>query len=254
MNALILEDEPLVAQKIMGHIKILRPGWALHGPIPSVRETKEWLQSNPAPGLIIADIQLSDGISIDLLASLKYTSPVIFITAFDQYAIRAFKINSIDYILKPVDLNDLEEAFEKFERQNQVQLANLSALFEYMSKSQNKRAYKENFLLTHGQNSQLITQNEIAYFLKEDLVFLVHTNLRRYVVDFRSLDEIEEIVDPEKYFRTNRQFLVQRKSIIGFKSNTNGTLTLSLKFDHHPPISVSRERGTAFKKWFEESP
>lgn len=253
MNALVLEDEPLVAQKIMGHIKKLRPGWTLHGPIPSVRETKEWLQLNPPPGLIIADVQLSDGISIDLLASLKHPSPVIFITAFDQYAIRAFKINSVDYILKPVDLNDLEEAFEKFERQNQFQIANLHALFEYMNKSQNKRAYKENFLITHGQNSQLITQNEIAYFLKEELVFLVHTNLKRYVTDFRSLDEIEELVDPENYFRTNRQFLVHRKSITGFKSNTNGTLALLLKFAQQLPISVSREKGTAFKKWFEES-
>src|SRR6187200_2010803 len=146
MNVVVLEDEPLVAQKIMEHIKTLRPGWTLHGPIPSVRETKEWLKVNPPPGLIIADIQLSDGISIDLLASFKHTSPVIFITAFDQYAIRAFKINSIDYILKPVDINDLKEAFEKFERQNQFQIANLHDLFDYVNKTPSRRVYKENFL------------------------------------------------------------------------------------------------------------
>src|SRR5688572_8021861 len=213
MNVLVLEDEPLVAQKIMGHIKKLRPGWMLHGPIPSTRETRTWLQVNPPPGLIIADIQLSDGISIDLLAGLKHNSPVIFITAFDQYAIRAFKINSIDYILKPVDVNELEAAFEKFERQDQFQISNLQALFDYLNKNKNNCAYKENFLITYGQSSQLISQNEIAYFLKEDLVFLVQSNLKRYVTDFRSLDEIEELVDPEVYFRTNRQFLVQRESI-----------------------------------------
>ena len=171
MNVLVLEDEPLVAQKIMGTIKRLRPGWTLDGPIASTRETKAWLQANPAPGLIIADIQLSDGISIDLLAGLKHNSPVIFITAFDQYAIRAFKINSIDYILKPVDINDLDAAFEKFERQSQFQISNLQALFDYLNKDKNGRAYKENFLITHGQNSQLIAQDEIAYFLKRNWCF-----------------------------------------------------------------------------------
>lgn len=253
MNVLVLEDEPLVAQKIMGHIKKLRPGWILHGPIPSTRETKIWLQVNPPPGLVIADIQLSDGISIELLAGLKFNSPVIFITAFDQYAIRAFKINSIDYILKPVDVSELEAAFEKFEHQNQFQINNLQALFDSLNKNTNTRAYKENFLITHGQNSQLVAQHEIAYFAKEELVFLVHINLKRYVTDFRSLDEIEELVNPEVYFRTNRQFLVQRKSIAGFKSNTNGTLTLSLKIAQQSPISVSREKATAFKRWFEEN-
>jgi DNA-binding LytR/AlgR family response regulator len=122
-----------------------------------------------------------------------------------------------------------------------------------VNKTPSRRVYKENFLITHGQNSQLIAQHEVVYFLKEELVFLVHTNLKRYVTDFRSLDEIEELVDPNTYFRTNRQFLVHRKSITGFKSNTNGTLTLSLKFAQQPPISVSREKGTAFKKWFEEN-
>ena len=253
MNVLVLEDEPLVAQKIMGNISKLRPGWTLHGPIASTRETKAWLQANASPGLIIADIQLSDGISIDLLAELKHNSPVIFITAFDQYAIRAFKINSIDYILKPVDINDLEAAFEKFERQNQFQISNLQALFDYLNKDKNTRTYKENFLITHGQNSQLIAQHEIAYFLKEELVFLVHTNLKRYVTDFRSVDEIEELVDPLVYFRTNRQFLVQRESITGFKSNANGTLMLTLKLSPQPLITVSREKATSFKKWFEES-
>jgi two-component system, LytTR family, response regulator len=253
MNVLFLEDEPLVAQKIMGHIKKLRPGWTLYGPIPSTRETKEWLQGNPPPDLIIADIQLSDGISIDLLAGLKYGSPVIFITAFDQYAIRAFKINSIDYILKPVDANDLDDAFEKFDRQKQFQIANLHALFDYLNKNSNKHSYKENFLVTHGQNSQLIAQNEIAYFLKEELVFLVHINLKRFVTDFRSLDEIEELVNPKIYFRANRQFLVQHPIITGFKSNSNGTLTLLMKVSQQPLITVSREKATAFKKWFEET-
>ncbi len=145
MNVLVLEDEPLVAQKIMGHIKKLRPGWMLHGPIPSTRETKAWLQVNPPPGLIIADIQLSDGISIDLLAGLKHNSPVIFITAFDQYAIRAFKINSVDYILKPVDVSELEAAFEKFERQNQFQISNLQALFDYLEQKQKQAGIQGKF-------------------------------------------------------------------------------------------------------------
>ena len=250
MNVLVLEDEPLVAQKIMDQIKTIRPHWRLFGPMQSLRETKQWLQDNPAPDLIIADIQLSDGISLDLLASMKLASPAVFITAFDQYAVRAFKINSIDYILKPVDINDLKAAFEKLERQRQPSVNDFATLLEFFDKSKNRRVYKENFLITLGQHSQLIDQQEIGYFVKEELVFLITKNLKQYVTDFRSLDEIEELVNPEIYFRTNRQFLVQRKSITGFKANANGTLTLTLMVSPQAPITVSRERATAFKKWF----
>ena len=251
MNVLVLEDEPLVARKIMGQIKSLRPHWTLHGPLESLRETKEWLQSNLQPDLIIADIQLSDGISIDLLATLNLASPAVFITAFDQYAIRAFKINSIDYILKPVDTTELAAAFEKFERRKKHPATDFATLMEFFDKSKTQRAYKENFLITSGQHTQLIEQNEIAYFVKEELVFLTTHGLKQYVTDFRSLDEIEELVNPQLYFRTNRQFLVQRKTITGFKSNANGTLTLTLKVSQQVPITVSRERATTFKKWFE---
>jgi DNA-binding LytR/AlgR family response regulator len=194
---------------------------------------------------------LSDGVSIDLLSTLKLASPAIFITAFDQYAIRAFKINSIDYILKPVDTRELAAAFEKFERQKQMPATDFSELMEFFDKNKNKNAYKENFLITSGQHTQLIDQTEIAYFVKENLVFLVTRGLKQYVTDFRSLDEIEELVNPAQYFRMNRQFLVQRKTITGFKSNANGTLTLTLKDSQHVPITVSRERATTFRKWFE---
>jgi two-component system LytT family response regulator len=255
MNLLVLEDEPLVAEKIISHIKSLRSSWTIHGPIPSTRETKDWLQLNPNPDLIVADIQLSDGISIDLLSQLKPASPVIFITAFDEYAIRAFKINSIDYILKPVDVHELDAAFKKFEnRQPQFQSSsNLQALLDFLDQKKSKHTFKENFLITQGQHSQLIKQDDIAYFVKEDLVFLVNVDKKQYVTDHRSLDEIEELVDPTIYFRMNRQYLVQRKIIEGFKSNSNGTLTLMFKSQQHPSITVSREKASLFKKWFEQS-
>ncbi len=254
MNVLILEDEPLVAEKTISLVKNLRPGWTIHGPVPSARETKSWLQKNKAPGLILADIQLSDGISIDMLAQLKVESPVIFITAFNQYAIRAFKINSIDYILKPIDTNELEAAFKKFEaQQSKSPSVDLKAIAAFLNENKDRITYKENFLITQGQHSQLVMQNDIAFFLKEELVFLATMDGKQYVVDYRSLDEIEEIVDPQIFFRANRQHLVHRQIVRGFKSNSNGTLALTLKGSPQPVITVSREKATTFKKWIEQT-
>jgi two-component system LytT family response regulator len=254
MNVLILEDEPLVAEETIGLVKKLRPGWTIHGPVPSARETRSWLQKNKVPELILADIQLSDGISIDMLAQLKVECPVIFITAFNQYDIRAFKINSIDYILKPIDTNELERAFQKFEtQQSKLPSADLKALAAFLQENTDKIIYKENFLVTQGQHSQLVMQNDIAFFLKQELVFLTTMDGKQYVVDYRSLDEIEEIVDPKIFFRANRQYLAHRQIVRGFKSNSNGSLALTLKGSPQPVITVSREKASTFKRWIEHT-
>lgn len=253
MNILILEDEPLVAEKLILQVKKLRPAWTVLGPVASTREAREWLQDNIMPDLILADIQLSDGISLDLLHELKPGRPVIFTTAFDEYAIRAFKINSVDYLLKPVDPQELEAAFVKFESHQAAlqNTADLQALLAFIHKPSGK-AYKEKFLITQGQQTLLVPQANIAYFMKDDLLFLVQAEGGRHVTDYRSLDEIEELVDPTAYFRANRQYLVQRKFVTGFRSDDTGKLSLVLTLPKPPAITVSREKASLFRKWFEQ--
>jgi len=253
MNILILEDEPLVAEQLMGHIHQLAPHATLAGPLASVQEARAWFQKHPEPDLIFADVQLSDGISIDLLLDLKPASPIIFTTAYDQYAIRAFKVNSIDYLLKPVQYDDLQAALDKFGelRKQRSSRLSLEELAHFLEGKPVPVRYKENVIIHSGPQAQRIEEKDIACFIKRDLIFLQTLDRRRLVTEYRSLDEVEDVVDPARYFRANRQLLVHRRVISGYKTDLQGKLLLTLKIDVSETPAVSKEKAAAFKRWFE---
>jgi two-component system LytT family response regulator len=251
MNILLLEDEPLVAESLRKHVLSLEPGAVLQGPIATVKEAREIL-SVSLPDLIISDIQLADGVSLDLFTEQKINCPVIFTTAYNEYAIRAFKINSIDYLLKPIDKNELKTAFDKFHSLkaqfgNEPYLQHLNELLTGFKKSPK---YKERFTVHSGRNIVLVNTDDIAYFSKEELIYLHHKDEKKYITDFRSLDEVAELLDPDKFHRANRQYLVQLSCISSMRSDETGKIIVKLSVKS-PDIIVSKEKAATFRKWVE---
>ncbi|MBS1565177.1 MAG: response regulator, partial [Bacteroidetes bacterium] len=166
MKILIIEDEPLVAVSLSKLVKELEPGAELYGPLATVSASREWLATQPAPDLILADIQLADGISLDIFSGTQPGCPIIFTTAFNEYAIRAFKVNSIDYLLKPVDRQELGQAFHKF-HQLQAKFSNdgyMRQLMDLFGNFSQSRKYKERFTVHVGRSFMLVPQAEVACF------------------------------------------------------------------------------------------
>jgi two-component system, LytTR family, response regulator len=253
MKILVIEDEPLVAESVMKMVKQLEPSAELMGPIPTVKASLKWLRENIQPDLILSDIQLADGISLDIFHEQKISCPVIFTTAYNEYAIRAFKVNSIDYLLKPIDKKELQDAFQKFHLlqskfSNALYLDEIKELFRDLNKS---KQYKERFAVHTGRSVTLINIHEIALFLKEELIFLINSEGKRFITDFRSLDEVEELVDPDIFFRANRQNLVHLPFIESYRSDDTGKLILKLRSIKSIDLVVSKEKAAEFRKWFD---
>jgi len=253
MKILVIEDEPLVAESLMKQVRQVETGAELSGPLPTVKASLKWLAENPQPDLILSDIQLADGISLDIFSESKINCPVIFTTAYNEYAIRAFKVNSIDYLLKPIDKNELAAAFQKFHLlqskfNDAVYLQEMKELFTNFNKS---KQFKERFAVHIGRAVTLIPVEEIALFLKEELIYLVNKEGKRFITDFRSLDEVEELVNPKLFYRVNRQHLVHLPCIESFRGDDTGKLTLKLRGIKTSELFVSKEKASEFKKWFD---
>jgi two-component system, LytTR family, response regulator len=249
MRILIIEDEPLVAKDLENLLRKIDVNLQIKGVLSSVASAKQWFAANQLPDLILSDIQLSDGISFDIYETLHLTCPIIFTTAYDDYAIRAFKLNSIDYLLKPIDGNELTAAIEKYRS-----LTSESILAEQLKtlmgswNQQPLKKYKERFLTLHRNTLVPVTQSEIAFFHKEELIYLHTMSNERYISDHQTMDEIESLLNPEFFFRVNRQFIIHIQSIGRIKTTHKG-LTVQLKPPFNNEIDISREKAVAFKNW-----
>lgn len=252
MQILIIEDEPLVAQSLIGTVKKLRPHAQIWGPIGTVKDGIAHLVSHGNPDLILADIQLADGISLDIFSTSQVQTPVIFTTAYNEFALRAFKLNSIDYLLKPIDPIELENAFVKFENlQGTSSLWLQEGLQSLIAHFAQPAPYKERFLV-HSGKSQILVKAEDAFgFSKEELIFLHHRDGQKYLTDFRSLDELASLIHPAHFFRVNRQFILHLNAMQGFKTDEYGKLLLQLAPALPKDITVSKEKASEFKKWFQ---
>jgi two-component system LytT family response regulator len=253
MKILVIEDELLVAESLMKMVKQLEPTAELIGPIPTVKASLKWLGENIQPDLILSDIQLADGISLDIFYEQRVSCPIIFTTAYNEYAIRAFKVNSIDYLLKPVDKKELHDAFQKFHFMqskftNALYLDEIKELFKDLNKS---RPYKERFAVHLGRSITLIPVNNIVLFIKEELIFLINSDGNRFITDFRSLDEVEELVNPEIFYRANRQHMVHLPFIESYRGDDTGKPTVKLRAIKTFDLVVSKEKAAEFKKWFD---
>lgn len=250
MKILVIEDEPLVARDLCTLVTKLEPDCEILGPLTSVSASTQWLKENNQPDLILSDIQLSDGISFDIFENLQLQCPIIFTTAYDAYAIRAFKLNSIDYLQKPIDEQELKNALGKYKElvKSSVPGEQLKALLEQWGKTQKR--YKERFLSLQRNSLVPITTNEIAYFYKEELIYIQTQQHEKLISEHATLDEIESLVDPLKFFRVNRQYLMHITTVERVKTTHKG-LTVQLKAPFSLQLDISREKATAFKHWLE---
>ena len=248
MKVLIIEDEPLVAKDLLKVIGRVAPDAEVMGTLSGVREAHNWFDNNPSPDLVLSDIQLSDGISFEIFESRKLKCPVIFTTAYDEYAIRAFKLNSIDYLLKPIDEKELSTALDKYRSLSEGTTITdqLKMLMSGWGKEQKK--YKERFLSIQRNSMIPITQQEIGYFHKEELIFIHTMSDEKMIGEHQTLDEVESLVDPSVFFRVNRQFIIHLQTVARVKTTHKG-LTVQLKPPFNFELDISREKATAFKEW-----
>lgn len=252
MIILIIEDEFLVAESLITIVRDLEPSATIVGPMVSVKESREWLNSNPQPDLILSDIQLADGISLDIFSGKRPECPIIFTTAYNEYAVRAFKVNSIDYLLKPIDKKELQQAFQKFhflqsKFSNEVYVKQMMEMFNDLSRS---RKYKERFAVHVGRSVTLVPLADIAGFIKEEIIYLINTDGRKFITDYRSLDEVEELVDPAIFYRANRQCLVHLRAIESYRTDHTSKLQLKIR-SVKEEITISKEKAAEFRQWLE---
>jgi two-component system, LytTR family, response regulator LytT len=229
----------------------VEPNTTISGTADGIESSVEWLQNNPSPDLILIDIELCDGQSFEIFNLIEIQSPVIFTTSYDEYAIQAFRVNSVDYLLKPIKKNDLSRALQKYERFNYQNNASIdiSKLVSELKKQNARREYRSRFLVKQGQKLIPIEVDEIAYFYSEEgISFFVSFERVKYILDY-SLEEVEQMIDPKLFFRISRQFILGVKSIVQIHNHFNGKLKLDLKPTNEREITVSRERVADFKAW-----
>lgn len=250
MKTIIIEDEQLAARRLEAMIKAIDPSVEVIARLESVEESVAWFKSNPHPDLIFLDIHLEDGLSFSIFDQVKTEAPIIFTTAFDEYAIRAFKLKSIDYLLKPIIREDLERSILKYREWGTTnQLVDINELYKLMYAG--NKSYRQRFSAVVGQKLKSVDINDIAYFFSNSgITFLALHSRNQYALDL-SLEKLAEEVDPNLFFRVNRQFLVGLSAI----TNIHIFPKSRLKLDLNPPVPesvfVSLDKVAGFKKWID---
>jgi DNA-binding LytR/AlgR family response regulator len=252
LSVLIFEDESLSAEHLVKLICRYDSTIELQGIIESVKQGVEWFSSHPHPDLLLMDIQLSDGPCFDLFKQVRLEIPVIFTTAYNEYALQAFKVNSVDYLLKPIDFQDLRMAFEKFRKQHKNVIQNQEQLYEQLySRLIQASQYKKRLLIKVGEQLKQVNVEDIAYFLfNEGMCWAVTFAKNKLPIDY-SLDELEQMLDPKLFFRINRKFLVKPEAIEKIHTYFNNRLKIQLRPDPEVEVLVSRERVPDFKYWLD---
>jgi two-component system response regulator LytT len=250
LNVLIIEDEEPAAKRLQKMLKEIEPDAIVLENIVSVSSAIKWFKNNPSPDLIFSDIQLSDGISFDIFKAVEVTAPIIFTTAYDQYAIEAFKVNSIDFLLKPIKKQDLENAVAKFRKVTTASPApaiDINKILQSFNPSGIE--YKKRFVVRYGEHIKTINIEEVVYFYTEDKVnFLCTKDGRRFVIDL-NLDTLESTLDPKTFFRINRQYIIGIHSIGEMLAYTKSRVLIKLIPPAKHETIVSTERSADFKLW-----
>lgn len=248
MNVLIIEDEAMAADRLETLLKQAMPEANVLDKLDSVKETAKWFVKNDPPDLIFMDIQLADGLSFEIFEIVTIDAPIIFTTAYDQYALEAFKVSSIDYLLKPIDVEDLTKALDKLKKLSKPQ-NQIDQLEELAKKFQPK--YKNRFIIKVGEHIKSIAVDDVAYFFSRDkATFCTTSDGRNYLLDY-PLDQLQEMVSPEFFFRINRKYLISLSPVKDMISHTNSRLKIVLNHSDDNDIIVSRERVQDFKKWLD---
>ncbi len=251
MNVLIIEDEKLAADHLEGLIRRYDSDIRVLGRIDSVKRGVDWFSKNPHPDLAFFDIHLADGLGFEIFEKADVHCPVIFTTAYNEYALRAFKVNSVDYLLKPLDFEELSAAMDKYKRNRepvrdrdyQHMIDNVLAVF-----SDN---YKKRFIVKVGEHIRSVPVSNILYFHSLEKATFLHTSDdHNYVIDY-SLDQLEDMIDPQRFFRINRKYIIALEAIEDIITYSNSRLKLELKHHDEMDAIVAREKVNKFKNWLD---
>ena len=253
MKVLIAEDELLAAERIQGLLEVCAPEATVVGQVDSVEDTVIFFKSGKNIDLLLLDIQLADGKSFEIFEKISVDVPVIFITAYDQYAIQAFKVHSIDYLLKPVQQEDLQRAINKFKRHAAPKILEpleISALRELLLKT--SKSFKERFLIKAGNKLQYKPIAEVAYFFAEgkEAYLVTRKENRKYLID-QTLEELESVLDPGIFFRISRKFIVSIDSVAEARGLVSTRMEVKLNQACEHDLTVSRDRAQLFKNWLD---
>lgn len=251
MRILIIEDEIRNANRLQGLVLEINPDITVAGILEGVAESIEWFNANDEPDLILMDIRLADGLCFEIFTSVKITAPVIFTTAYDEYAIRAFKVNSIDYLLKPIDKEELAKALTKHRQIVSLQQTDstINNLVEMMKKQE--VVYRTRFLIPVNDGYKTIAVQDLDYIYSEHKVSHLVSRDGQVQAIFQTMDELEEQLDPDTFFRANRQHLISISSIDTIHNYFNGKLKVVLGRRPDTEIFISREKATIFKQWLD---
>ncbi len=252
MKIVLIEDEQLAAEALQSIIQRLRPETSVLAILGSVEEAVPWLQLHSSPDLIFCDIHLSDGNSFEIFKQVDVKCPVIFTTAYNEYAIEAFKVNSIDYLLKPIKPDEVAKALKKHEELRSHHLAqSLGNLQQLVQAPQVQQSIKSRFMVKNGQAIKAIPVDEVAYFLAEEgVVFLVTFQGKRFIIN-NTLDQLEEQLDQQAFFRVNRHLTVHINAVQEVRPYFKGRLSLLLNPPAPTDQVVSSNRAPAFRQWLD---
>ena len=255
MRVLIVEDESMAAKRLASLLEKINPDIEILAKLDSVKRTVKWLNENPQPDLLFFDIQLADGLSFEILEQVEVSSPIIFTTAFDEYAVQAFKVNSVDYLLKPIDPKDLETALDKYETRFKSESGQTSPSVDMMMIQQAMqmltKQYKERFVVKIGEHIHTIPIASTAYFFSQEKATYLQTKEKnRYIIDY-TVEQVEQLVDPNKFFRINRKYLVSLEAVKDIITYSNSRLRLILIHSDETDAIVSRDKVQDFKKWLD---
>ncbi|MGE8339448.1 MAG: LytR/AlgR family response regulator transcription factor [Flavobacterium sp.] len=250
MKILIVEDESINASRLKRLLEELEPKCEILGIIDTVVDTVEWLKSNPCPDLITMDIRLADGLSFAIFDEITITCPVIFTTAYDEYAIRAFKVNSIDYLMKPIEKNELEFALSKFKslNKNETSVTNIAGILKELIE---KPVFRMRFLVTYRDGYKSVDVSDIDFIYSEFKTSNLFLKSGVIISIPQTMEELEQELDPNLFFRANRQFFIRAESIKSIANYFNAKLKIQLKLDPEREVIISREKTPFFKQWMD---
>lgn len=251
MQVLIIEDEQPAAKQLIKLLGEIRPGIQVLDVLDSIENAVRWFQAPPPLQLVFMDIQLADGLSFDIFQQVSIQAPVIFTTAYDQFTLRAFKVNSVDYLLKPIEPEELEQALVKYDRVFQPQVTYDRQLINQLIETVSQPRYKERFLIKAGQHISYISVSDIRYFYSDSgLVFAQTGTTKKHHLDY-TLDQLQELLDPGQFFRLNRKIIAHVDAIRKIAPYFNSRLILDLHPSADFDVVVSRDRVNDFKQWLD---
>lgn len=251
MKALIIEDEKAAVRNLQALLSEVAPDMEILAVLDSITETIDWFRASPAPDLIFLDIHLADGSAFEIFEHVEIRCPIIFTTAYDEYALKAFKVNSIDYLLKPIDRKDIQKALDKLKLLNSDSTnkePDYTSLLRALKKEEN---YKTHFLIpVKGDKLLPVSADSILFFhIDEGVVKVIMADGKEYIFP-QTLDELTDSLNPAFFFRVNRQYLISRKAVLDIDLWFNGRLSVNMKVPVPEKILISKARVSEFKEWF----